>query len=78
MRYNETIAELEGRGSLDGWKEVPSSEMLEDRLVAMRQLQAFDGHLERGKPTAEIEKAITVLNTLGLDLIVSDRERGAQ
>jgi hypothetical protein len=41
VRYDETIAELEGGGSLDGWKEVPSSEMLEDRLVAMRQLQAF-------------------------------------
>jgi transcriptional regulator with XRE-family HTH domain len=38
----------------------------------------FISNLERGKPTAEIEKAITVLNTLGLDLIVSDRERGRQ
>jgi y4mF family transcriptional regulator len=36
----------------------------------------FISNLERGKPTAEIEKAITVLNTLGLDLIVSDRTRG--
>jgi transcriptional regulator with XRE-family HTH domain len=36
----------------------------------------FISNLERGKPTAEIEKAITVLNTLGLDLIVKDRERG--
>jgi transcriptional regulator with XRE-family HTH domain len=35
----------------------------------------FISNLERGKPTAEIEKAITVLNTLGLDLTVSDRER---
>jgi hypothetical protein len=38
----------------------------------------FISNLERGKPTAEIEKAITVLNTLGLDLTVSDRERSRQ
>jgi transcriptional regulator with XRE-family HTH domain len=38
----------------------------------------FISNLERGKPTAEIEKAITVLNTLGLDLTVTDREREQQ
>jgi hypothetical protein len=41
MRYDEIIAELESESSLDDWKEVPSSEVLEDRLVAMRQLQAI-------------------------------------
>jgi hypothetical protein len=41
MGYDEIIAELESGSSLDGWKEIPSSEVLEDRLVAMRQLQAL-------------------------------------
>lgn len=34
----------------------------------------FLSDLERGKPTAEIGKAIMVMNTLGIDLIVNDRE----
>ena len=30
--------------------------------------------LERGKPTAEIEKAIKLINILGLDLVITKRE----
>jgi hypothetical protein len=41
MRYDEIIAELESESGLDGWKEVSNLDMLEDRLVAMRQLQAI-------------------------------------
>lgn len=33
----------------------------------------FLSDLERGKPTAEIGKAITVMNTLGIDLLAKDR-----
>ena len=34
----------------------------------------FLSQLERGKPTAEIGKSITVINTLGIDLLAQDRE----
>ncbi|MDR0347056.1 MAG: hypothetical protein LBH56_01605 [Coriobacteriales bacterium] len=40
MNYDEIIAVLESGSDLDSWQEVSGSEMLEDRLVAMRQLQA--------------------------------------
>jgi len=33
----------------------------------------FISDLERGKPTAEIEKAIRLVNILGLDLLVERR-----
>lgn len=36
----------------------------------------FLSDLERGKPTAELGKAINVMNTLGIDLIASDRTEG--
>ncbi len=35
----------------------------------------FLSDLERGKPTAEIGKAITVMNTLGIDLVAIDRQK---
>lgn len=41
MDYDKIIAELESNKPLDNWQEVSSKEMLEDRLVAMRQLQSF-------------------------------------
>jgi hypothetical protein len=44
MDYDKIAAELENNESLDKWREVPSKEMLEDRLIAMRQLQS---HYER-------------------------------
>ena len=34
----------------------------------------FISDLERGKPTAEIEKAIKLINILGLDLVITKRE----
>ena len=34
---------------------------------------SFISDLERGKPTAEIEKTITVINILGLDLFVEKK-----
>lgn len=34
---------------------------------------SFVSNLENGKPTTELEKALKVLNTLGLDLMVSKR-----
>ncbi|MDO4345634.1 MAG: helix-turn-helix domain-containing protein [Eubacteriales bacterium] len=33
----------------------------------------FISDLERGKPTAEIEKAIRLINILGLDLLIERR-----
>jgi y4mF family transcriptional regulator len=36
----------------------------------------YISNLERGKETAELGKAITVLNTLGLDLLVRERAGG--
>ena len=33
----------------------------------------FISDVERGKPTAEIEKTIQLINTLGLDLLVERR-----
>ena len=36
---------------------------------------SFISDLERGKPTAELEKALYLANLLGLDLVV--KERGA-
>ncbi len=33
----------------------------------------FISDLENGKPTAEIEKTIRVINTLGLDLLIEKR-----
>jgi hypothetical protein len=47
MRYEDIIAELEHGNSLDEWTEVPSSRILEDRLTAMRQLQASYEHKAR-------------------------------
>jgi HTH-type transcriptional regulator / antitoxin HipB len=51
------------------------------RGLTQSQLAAYAGcslmflsDLERGKPTAELGKAITVLNTLGLDLLAIDGE----
>jgi len=51
------------------------------RGLTQTQLAAYAGcslmflsDLERGKPTAELGKAITVLNTLGIDLLATDRE----
>ena len=41
MDYDKIIAILEGKEPLDGWQEVSNTEMLEDRLIAMRQLQGF-------------------------------------
>ena len=41
MDYEKLITQLESGNSLDDWKEVPSKEMLEDRLAAMRQLQGI-------------------------------------
>ena len=34
----------------------------------------FISDLERGKPTAEIEKTIKLINILGLDLVITKRE----
>lgn len=34
---------------------------------------SFISDLERGKPTAEIEKTLLVINTLGMDLYVEKR-----
>lgn len=34
---------------------------------------SFISDLERGKPTAEIEKALTIINILGLDVFVEKR-----
>ena len=34
----------------------------------------FISDLERGKPTEEIEKAIKLINILGLDLVITKRE----
>ena len=34
----------------------------------------FISDLERGKPTAEIEKAIKLINILGLDVVITKRE----
>lgn len=34
---------------------------------------SFISDLERGKPTAEIEKAIHIINLLGMDLLVEKR-----
>lgn len=34
----------------------------------------FISDLERGKPTAELEKTLRLINILGLDVIVSRRE----
>lgn len=51
------------------------------RGLTQTQLAGYSGcslmflsDLERGKPTAELGKAITVLNTLGIDLLAIDRE----
>lgn len=35
----------------------------------------FISDLERGKPTTELEKALRLINILGLDLFVAKRER---
>lgn len=34
---------------------------------------SFISDLERGKPTAEIEKALRIINILGLDLFIEKR-----
>ena len=34
---------------------------------------SFISDLERGKPTAEIEKTLLVINTLGMDLYLKNR-----
>ena len=36
---------------------------------------SFISDLERGKPTAEIEKTIKVINILGLDLFVKKKDK---
>jgi hypothetical protein len=41
MDYDKIIAQLESTKPLDSWKEVSNIEMLEDRLIAMRQLQGI-------------------------------------
>jgi y4mF family transcriptional regulator len=54
----------------------------ERRRQGLRQQEAADltgvsvrflGDLERGKPTCELEKALSVASTLGLRLIVEER-----
>ena len=42
------------------------------RAVAFRK-RLFISDVERGKPTAEIEKTIRLINILGLDLLVEKR-----
>ena len=35
----------------------------------------FISDIERGKPTAEIEKVIRLVNILGMDILIQEREK---
>ena len=47
--------------------------MLPDSIPSILSV-TFISDLERGKPTAEIEKTIRLINILGMDLLVEKRK----